>query len=315
LQKPDLPKGGSPPNFRSLKSGRGVAAKERAALLPVKDKRDMKIQIKSTIGSVLFEGDFSSVAEAVKAAVKSSADLRSANLCSANLRSADLCSADLRYANLRSANLCSADLRSANLCSANLRSANLCSADLRSANLCSADLRSANLCSANLCSADLRSANLCSADLRSADLRSANLCSADLRSADLRSANLRSADLSSADLRYAKGSELAIAMTRILPEGDIIGWKKCREEKIVKLLVPAASKRSHAFGRKCRAEFATVLEIIGCGKTAESYREEGFTYKVGETVRPKEKFNEDWTEECTSGIHFYITKIEAENHT
>lgn len=190
MQKPDLPKGGSPPNFRSLKSGRGVAAKERAALLPVKDKRDMKIQIKSTIGSVLFEGDFRSVAEAVKAAVKSSADLSS-----------------------------------------------------------------------------------------------------------------------------AKGSELAIAMTRILPEGDIIGWKKCREEKIVKLLVPAASKRSHAFGRKCRAEFATVLEIIGGGKTAESYREDGFTYKVGETVRPKEKFNEDWTEECTSGIHFYITKIEAENHT
>ena len=46
MQKPDLPKGGSPPNFRSLKSGRGVAAKERAVLLPVKRRNQtMKVQI------------------------------------------------------------------------------------------------------------------------------------------------------------------------------------------------------------------------------------------------------------------------------
>jgi len=41
---------------------------------------DMKIQIKSIAGSVLFEGDFSCIAEAVNAAVKSSANLRSADL-------------------------------------------------------------------------------------------------------------------------------------------------------------------------------------------------------------------------------------------
>ncbi len=33
-------------------------------------------------------------------------------------------------------------------------------------------------------------------------------------------ANLRGADLSG-----AKGADLAIAVTRILPEGDLIGWK------------------------------------------------------------------------------------------
>ena len=90
---------------------------------------------------------------AVKWAIKSSADLRSANLRyadlrSANLRYADLSSANLRYANLRSADLSSADLSSANLSDANLSDANLSSADLRSANLRYADLSSANLRSA-----------------------------------------------------------------------------------------------------------------------------------------------------------------------
>jgi hypothetical protein len=60
-------------------------------------------------------------------------------------------------------------------------------------------------------------------------------------------------------------------------------------------------------GRKCRAEYAIVLE--GNGKS--SY-DSAFRYKVGERVEPKEKFNADIREECTSGIHFFITRAEAE---
>ena len=93
---------------------------------------------------------------AVKAAIKSKANLRSANLAYANLRYANLRSANLAYANLRYANL-----TSANLAYANLRSANLRSANLTSANLAYANLRSANLRSANLRSADLRSFKAC----------------------------------------------------------------------------------------------------------------------------------------------------------
>jgi len=180
-------------------------------------------------------------------------------------------------------------------------------ADLRYADLTSADLRSADLTSANLTSANLTSANLTSANLRSADLRYANLTSANLRSADLRYA----------DLTSAKNSEMAIAMTRILPEGSIIGWKKCQDNKIVKLLIPIDAKRSHAFGRKCRAEFAEVLEITKGKrnfKTALSNWDKDFVYEVGKTVRPKNEFSEEWTDECASGLHFFITKIEAENY-
>ncbi len=129
----------------------------------------------------------------------------------------------------------------------------------------------------------------------------------------MRGADLCDADLRGANLCDAKNAELAIAQTRILPEGDLIGWKKCRDSVLVKLLIPADAKRSHVFGRKCRAEFAKVLEIIGA-KEAVSSHNSNFTYKVGETVNPEKPFSTDWQEECASGIHFFITKIEAENY-
>ena len=155
-------------------------------------------------------------------------------------------------------------------------------------------------------------ADLRSADLRSANLRSANLYGADLRSANLRSADLYGANLYGADLKDAKDADLVIAQTRILPAGSLIGWKKCRDDVIVKLRIPEEARRSHAFGRKCRAEFADVLEIIGAEQAVSSH--DGVTvYRAGERVTP-DSFDENWQEECASGIHFFITKEEAENY-
>ena len=156
--------------------------------------------------------------------------------------------------------------------------------------------------------ADLRSANL-----YGAHLYGAHLSGADLSGADLYGAHLYGAHLSGADLRSAKGSELAIAQTRILPEGDLIGWKKCANSVIVKLLIPKEARRSHAFGRKCRAEFADVLEIDG-QKTATSSHDISFKYAVGKRVTPTTTWCEDYTQECASGIHFFITRIESENY-
>ena len=180
-----------------------------------------------------------------------------------------------------------------------------------------ADLYSADLRDANLHYANLYGANLSGADLYGANLYGANLSGADLYGANLRDANLHYADLRGANLYGAKDADYAIAQTRILPEGDIIGYKKCQDNKIVKLLIPKEAKRSHAFGRKCRAEFAQVLEITKGTrklKTAISTFNSGFKYEVGKTVKPVEPFEDDWTNECASGIHFFITKIEAENY-
>ena len=136
--------------------------------------------------------------------------------------------------------------------------------------------------------------------------------SANLYGANLRSANLYGANLRSANLKDAKNADLVIAQTRILPSGSLIGWKKCKHDVIVKLCIPEEARRSHAFGRKCRAEFADVLEIIGAEQAVSSH--DGVTvYRTGERVTP-DSFDENWQEECAPGIHFFITKEEAENY-
>ena len=201
------------------------------------------------------------------------------------------------------------------------------SANLRSADLHGADLRSADLSAADLRCADLSDADLSDADLHGADLRCANLRDADLSAADLRGANLRSADLSAADLHGANLSdanlsELTVAQTSILPdEGDIIGWKKAitldGAPIIVKLLIPADAQRSNATGRKCRASTARVLDLqdkqgnsLPPDTTAYSSFDLDFTYQKGETVHV-EDFDTDRWDECATGIHFFITRIEA----
>jgi hypothetical protein len=133
-----------------------------------------------------------------------------------------------------------------------------------------------------------------------------------LSDANLSDANLSGANLSGANLSGAKNAELAIAKTRILPEGDIIGWKKCRNSILVKLLIPAKAKRSHAFGRKCRAEFVKVLGVIGADEGI-SQHDRTTKYVKGKTVKC-DKWDDDYTKECSGGIHFFITKLEAENY-
>ena len=178
------------------------------------------------------------------------------------------------------------------------------------ANLSGADLSGAHLSRADLSGANLSGANLSGANLSGADLYRASLSGANLYRANLSGANLSGANLYRASLSEAKGADLVIARSRILPDGDIIGWKKCRDDVIVKLRIPAEAKRSHAFGRKCRAEFADVLEVIGADK-AISLHDGATVYASGERIVP-DSFDENWQEECSSGIHFFITRAEAE---
>ena len=248
------------------------------------------------------------IGAAVKAAILSGAILSGANLSRANLSRAILSGAILSGADLSGADLSRAILSGADLSGADLSRAILSGADLSGAILSGADLSRAILSRANLSGADLSGAILSRADLSGADLSRAILSWADLSGAIL----------SGAILSGAKNAELAIAKTRILPEGALIGWKKCEGGKIVKLRIPEDAKRSHAFGRKCRAERADVLEIFGPRGEAHTEAvasfDSDFVYRVGETVVPKNGFSEDWASECEAGIHFYITRLEAENH-
>ena len=71
-----------------------------------------KIQIKTKVGSVLFEyeKENNTLVETLKEAIKLNADLRGANLSYADLSGANLSYANLSYADLSGANLRDADL-------------------------------------------------------------------------------------------------------------------------------------------------------------------------------------------------------------
>ena len=118
--------------------------------------------------------------------------------------------------------------------------------------------------------------------------------------ADLSGADLSRTDLSGADL-------LTLVNQRtILADGDIIGWKKLRNNIICKLRIPADAKRvGGVVGRKCRAELADVIE--GGGFSIQNSIE----YKVGNRVTP-DNYDPNPLIECTNGIHFFITRQEAE---
>lgn len=78
----------------------------------------------------------------------------------------------------------------------------------------------------------------------------------------------------------------------------------------MKLLIPEHAKRCSATGRKCRASEAEVLEVIGA-EVGVSDSDASFQYIKGKVVNP-DKFDEDRWNECSSGIHFFITREEAE---
>jgi hypothetical protein len=140
---------------------------------------------------------------------------------------------------------------------------------------------------------------------------------ADLSGADLSGANLYGADLSGAklygaDLSGAKNIPLlAERQSSIVPaDGPLWGWKKCRDGVLVKVSVGDHAKRSNATGRKCRAEYVKVLEVIGA-EIGESNYNAAVVYKVGETVKC-DKWDDNRWNECSGGIHFLLTREEAE---
>ena len=261
-----------------------------------------RVQFTAEIDCFEEESDSVKLGLAVKWAVKTDA----------NLVGADLAGADLTGANLTGAGLAGANLTDANLVGADLARANLTRANLVGANLTGANLTRANLVGANLTGADLARANLTGANLTRANLTRANLVGANLTGANLMGADLTGADLEGSNLTGVKGMELAIARTRILPEGDLIGWKRCKSGVIVKLRIPEDARRSHAFGRKCRAEFVDVLEVIGA-EVGISIHDGKTEYRVGQRVTCNE-WCDDWQQECAGGIHFFITRLEAENY-
>lgn len=97
------------------------------------------------------------------------------------------------------------------------------------------------------------------------------------------------------------------------PDGSFIGYKKVVDNKIVKLFIPEDAKRSSSTSLKCRCSKAFVLDIQELNgqsaniKSISSNHDHNFIYTVDEIVEVP-NFDEDRWNECSSGIHFFISR-------
>ena len=168
--------------------------------------------------------------------------------------------------------------------------------------------------------ADLIGADLIGADLQEADLRGVDLQGANLQGVDLQGAQLQGAYLQGADLQGVIADEMTSGFWPVCPEeGSFIAFKKLADNKIAKLLIPEHAKKSSGTTRKCRCSEALVIEIKdrngnNIDEGFSKYKDRSgceLLYKVGKIVYP-DGFDEDRWNECSNGIHFFMTRREAE---
>ena len=155
-------------------------------------------------------------------------------------------------------------------------------------------------------------------DLSGANLYGANMSRANMSDANLYGANLSRANMSGVDLKEIKNAALSLAQTHITPqEGSFVGWKKLRNGVIAKIVITHDARRINAVGsRKCRASKVFVHEMyspdgaIFTGVGIGQY-DSKTTYETGKETIP-DSFDDSITDECSHGIHFFLTREEAE---
>ena len=219
------------------------------------------------------------------------ANMRGVNMSYANMRGANMHGADMSYANMRGANMRGADMSGANMHGADMCGVNMSYANMHGADMCGVNMSYANMSYANICSVDMRYANM-----RSVDMRNANMIGVDMIGANMEGADMRSAD------RLRKGIKLS---------EPIIGWKKCKNNVLIKLEIPRGAIVFSINNKKCRTDKAKVLEIIGADRAYSNYK--FFSYYVGDIIEVF-NFNCEYNVECAEGIHFFRTREEAEEY-
>ena len=128
-------------------------------------------------------------------------------------------------------------------------------------------------------------------------------------------ANLADANLTSANLTDALGLG---AYIRCPSKGTIVGYKKGAGGAIITLAIPASARRVNCIGSfKCRCDKAKVMSIVGENglpqRSSASGSDHDFIYTVGKTVK-EPKYDPSDLVECSTGIHFFITRSEAEEY-
>ena len=199
--------------------------------------------------------------------------------------------------------------------------------DLSNIDLHEIDFTDATGENVNFSNSNLSKVNFTGSRFEKINFENANLQGAILKNCDMRFANFKNAD--------CRGTKFACTIMEGSKHVGIIiddktenyrmhcpetsaflGYKKCFNDLLVTLLIPADARRVCSTTRPCRCDKAKVINITSFDYK-EHYKEAwslcastDFKYTLGEYVFP-DSFNPDRWMESTHGIHFWMTPEEA----
>lgn len=234
------------------------------------------------------------------------------------------------------------NLSSLNIKNRNLKRARFYNCDMNKMKINHCDMSHTHFSLSNMKHIFFENCNFLDMDFIESNLKGAHFFESKLVNVDLMNSNLSNAEIRDCELKNIRANSYTSFYSLQCPEeGSFIGFKKASifvpdvisenyivtnmkiwtpQPVIVKLQITEDSLRSSATSRKCRCSKAKVLSIsyldgTECpkGTIAHSHYNSNFTYKVGDILEIK-NFDKNRWEECSTGIHFFITREEAVNY-
>ena len=238
------------------------------------------------------------------------------------MHNVNLTKAIIEDADLSMVNACEAVLDSIKGKDANFSFSTMWNCDVKEASLDDAVFMETELCDCDFTGSSLENAVLAGADLDNAIFAGTNLKNADFMYAkrsfwcdftnsDLTGVRLEDVDIDPGNLKGAKGYRIPLYCPE---EGSFIAWKKCRDGKVLKLMIPEDAKRKGESICACRASKAVVLDIFDKdGKSVDqafSIYDPSFEYVKGATIFPKVMDYHNLGD--VEGIYFVLSRSETE---
>ena len=166
-----------------------------------------------------------------------------------------------------------------------------------------------------------RFVNLKDCSLKRSDMTASNFMNTDFARAFMKDAILVNCNFySNYNLDKIVGKNNNYIEGKVLTD-NIIGYKKCMDYTIVTLEIPRGAIVFSIDGTKCRTNKAKVIAIDGADRAYSkhsTYSEHNRTYGhmsyyVGDEITVY-NFDCKYNEECSRGIHFFLTREEAEDY-
>jgi hypothetical protein len=239
-------------------------------------------------------------------------DLTALDMTGANMTDAIMSGATMTRANMTGTNMTRAIMTGAIMARANMAGANMTGAIMVRANMPGAIMSGANMTDVNMTDAIMTRAVMTDANMTRAVMTDAIMVRANMTRAIMTGAIMDRANMTDAIMTGAILPHFAI----VPEEGTFIAFKKVYGA-VLKIEVPATARRTSSLvGRKCRAEFVRVLEAVS-GDTNAPYLglHDDKTQYIPGKITTADSFDGDIRVECTHGIHFFMTRQEAEEYS